>query len=229
MKTLPTRKKLFSNYFRLPFHDFNFFELNLENYPIPIAFVWVVWHYPVGTPVLAKLFFITVTRFEFFRINWVMFWWQMVYHASLAVETRAQPGLAGRYGVTRATDGRDLAVFSSVALPPPPQKNYLAIFPMRERENGLCQELFSLKRPFSLSRMGKIASRRGVENRGSVISVPLALRVFTTTPPPPQKITYAKNSRGIIKIFGVIARLSRNQLRKRILWELFLGSYVNFA
>ena len=70
-------KKLFRIIFRLPFHDFDFFELILENYPIPIAFVWVVWHYPVGTPVLVELFFITVTRFEFFRINWVMFSWQM--------------------------------------------------------------------------------------------------------------------------------------------------------
>ena len=77
-KTLPTRKKYFRIIFRLPFHDFDFFELILENYPIPIAFVWVVWHYPVGTPVLVKLFFITVTRFENFRINWVMFSWQMV-------------------------------------------------------------------------------------------------------------------------------------------------------
>ena len=32
----------------------------------------------LGPPVLAELFFITVTRFEFFRINWVMFSWQMV-------------------------------------------------------------------------------------------------------------------------------------------------------
>ena len=45
---------------------------------MPIAFVWDVWHYPVGTPVLVELFFITVTRFEIFRINWVMFSWQMV-------------------------------------------------------------------------------------------------------------------------------------------------------
>ena len=70
-------KKYFWIIFRLPFHDFDFFELILENYPIPIAFVWVVRHYPVGTPVLVELFFITVTRFEIFRINWVMFSWQM--------------------------------------------------------------------------------------------------------------------------------------------------------
>ena len=38
-KTLPTRKKYFRIIFRLPFHDFDLFELILENYPIPIAFV----------------------------------------------------------------------------------------------------------------------------------------------------------------------------------------------
>ena len=45
---------------------------------------------------------------------------------------------------------------------------------------------------------------------------------LATTPPPPQ-INYLRkqNSRGII--FGVIATLSRNQLRKRILREVFLG------
>ena len=38
-------------------------------------------------------------------------------------------------------------------------------------------EGFSLKRPFSLSRVGKIASRRGEKIGGSLVSVPLALRV----------------------------------------------------
>ena len=32
-------KKYFRIIFRLPFHDFDFFELILDNYPIPIAFV----------------------------------------------------------------------------------------------------------------------------------------------------------------------------------------------
>ena len=41
------------------------------------------------------------------------------------------------------------------------------------------------QKPFSLSRVGKIASRRA-ENRGSLIGVPLALRVlFPLQPPPP--------------------------------------------
>ena len=38
-KRLPTRKKYVRIIFRLPFHNFDFFELILENYPIPIAFV----------------------------------------------------------------------------------------------------------------------------------------------------------------------------------------------
>ena len=62
---------------------------NFENCPIPIAFVWVVWHYPVGTPVLVELFFITVTRFEFFRINWVMFPWQMVFFQQYCLQMGA--------------------------------------------------------------------------------------------------------------------------------------------
>ena len=57
-KTLPTRKNDFRIIFRLPFRDFDFFELILENYPIPIAFVWVVWHYPVGRAVLVELLFL---------------------------------------------------------------------------------------------------------------------------------------------------------------------------
>ena len=47
---------------------------------------------------------------------------------------------------------------------------------MRERENGLFKERFSLKRPvFPFSRE-KDRISQGVENRGSLISVPLALR-----------------------------------------------------
>ena len=51
----------------------------------------------------------------------------------------------------------------------------MRFFP-REKGKTAFFEGFSLKRPFSLSRVGKIASRRGVENRGSLISVPSALR-----------------------------------------------------
>ena len=45
----------------------------------------------------------------------------------------------------------------------------------REKGKMAFVEGFSLKRPFSLSRVGK-SHLQGVENRGSLISVPLALR-----------------------------------------------------
>ena len=51
----------------------------------------------------------------------------------------------------------------------------MRFFP-REKEKTAFAKKNPLQRPFSLSRVGKIASRRGVENRGSLISVPLALR-----------------------------------------------------
>ena len=52
-----------------------------------------------------------------------------------------------------------------------------AILPTRERENGLFNEKPSTKAIFPFSR-GKNRISRGVENRGSLISVPLALRVL---------------------------------------------------
>ena len=51
-----------------------------------------------------------------------------------------------------------------------------AIFPTRERENGLCRGFFFQKAIFPFSR-GKNRISQGGENRGSLISVPLALRV----------------------------------------------------
>ena len=53
-----------------------------------------------------------------------------------------------------------------------------AIFPTRERENGLFKENPSTKAVFPFSR-GKNRISQGVENRGSLISVPLALREMT--------------------------------------------------
>ena len=52
-----------------------------------------------------------------------------------------------------------------------------AIVPTRERENGLVKEKPSTKAVFPFSR-GKNRISQGVENRGSLISLPLALRVF---------------------------------------------------
>ena len=48
----------------LPLPDLSFFELILENFPIPIVFMWGARHFPPRTPALVELFFITVTRFD---------------------------------------------------------------------------------------------------------------------------------------------------------------------
>ena len=52
-----------------------------------------------------------------------------------------------------------------------------AIFPREKGKTAFVRKGFSLKRPFSLFRVGKNRISQGVENRGSLISVPLALRV----------------------------------------------------
>ena len=52
-----------------------------------------------------------------------------------------------------------------------------AIFPTRERENGLFKEKPSTKAIFPSSH-GKNRISQGVENRGSLINVPLALRAL---------------------------------------------------
>ena len=65
-------------FLKLPLPDFSFSELISENYPIPSVFVWVAWHYPPKILVIVELLVFTVTRFEMFRINWVIFSWQMV-------------------------------------------------------------------------------------------------------------------------------------------------------
>ena len=51
-------------------------------------------------------------------------------------------------------------------------------FPTRERENGLFKEKPSTRAVFPFSR-GKNHISQGVENRGSLIGVPLALRAVT--------------------------------------------------
>ena len=52
-----------------------------------------------------------------------------------------------------------------------------AISPTRARENGLCRGFFFKKAVFPFSR-NKNRISQGVKNRGSLISAPLALRVF---------------------------------------------------
>ena len=75
----PIRKLSTRTIVRLPLPDFSvFFEAMLENYPIHIVFVGVAWNYLPRSTVLVELVFMTVSRFEVFRINWVMFPWQMV-------------------------------------------------------------------------------------------------------------------------------------------------------
>ena len=56
-----------------------------------------------------------------------------------------------------------------------------AIFPTRERANGLVKQKPSTKAFFPFLR-GKIRIPQGVENRGSLISVPLALRELKSFP-----------------------------------------------
>ena len=48
----------------------------------------------------------------------------------------------------------------------------------REKGKTAFAERFSLKRPFSLSRVGKTHLAGGRKSRGSLISVPLALREY---------------------------------------------------
>ena len=103
----------------------------------------------------------------------------------------------------------------------------------REEKRPLSRVFFDKGRsPFS---RGENRISQGVENRGSLISVPLALRESVSHypqfgpatvapeirhyPPPQKKLLTQKNPWGII--FGVIATVSRSQLRKKILWEIF--------
>ena len=98
------------------------------------------------------------------------------------------------------------------------------------REKG--KTAFSKKNPrqspFSLSRVGKTASRRGVENRGSLISVPLALRVihgfhFTVSPSIIHGLCaiFASNSRHLCAFFGLLLTPSRQPLLRHPLSSRF--------
>ena len=71
-------KKFSPNYFEIAVARFELSERFLKKCPIPSVFVWVAWHYPPKNPVIVEFFVITDTRFEIFRIDWVMFAWQMV-------------------------------------------------------------------------------------------------------------------------------------------------------
>ena len=71
-------KKLFSNYFPITVSRFRFLQINLRKLPDTYCICVSCATLPGWDPVLVELFFISVTQFEFFRINWVMFSWQMV-------------------------------------------------------------------------------------------------------------------------------------------------------
>ena len=71
--TVPTRENSTRIIFEITVTRLDFSELISKNYPMPFEFMRVARHYPPRTPVLVELFFIAVTRFEVFRINWVMF------------------------------------------------------------------------------------------------------------------------------------------------------------
>ena len=90
-------KILPETFLKLPLPDLSFAELISKNYPIPSVFVWVAWRYPPKTPVLVELFLITVTRFEVFRVNWVMFSWQIVFRG-LQLQLSGVFPINSRYG-----------------------------------------------------------------------------------------------------------------------------------
>ena len=101
-------KRIFSNYFPITVSRFRFLRINFrkltDTYCICVSCVTL---YPVGTPVLVELFLITVTRFESFRINWVMFSWQMVVAFARGTRTKTE--------WWPHCHGNDFAVSSSVS------------------------------------------------------------------------------------------------------------------
>ena len=65
---LPTQKTSTRIIFESTVTQCELFRFIIKNYPIPILFVWAAWHYPPKATVLVDFVFITVTRFEVFRI-----------------------------------------------------------------------------------------------------------------------------------------------------------------
>ena len=77
-KTLPTRKKYFRIIFRITVSRFRFLRIKFRKLPDTYCICVSCVTLPGWDPCPWRIIFITVTRFEFFRINWVMFSWQMV-------------------------------------------------------------------------------------------------------------------------------------------------------
>ena len=73
MKTLPTRKQIFLNYFPITVSRFRFFWINFKKLPDTYCTCVSCVSLPGWDPCPCRIIFFTVTRSEFFRINWVMF------------------------------------------------------------------------------------------------------------------------------------------------------------
>ena len=71
-------KKSFSNYFPITVSRFRFLRINFRKLPDTYCICVSCVTLPGWDPCPCRIIFFTVTRFEFFRINWVMFSWQMV-------------------------------------------------------------------------------------------------------------------------------------------------------
>ena len=71
-------KKIFSNYFPITVSRFRFLRINIRKLPDTYCICVSCVTLPGWDPCPCRIIFITVTRFEFFRINWVTFSWQMV-------------------------------------------------------------------------------------------------------------------------------------------------------
>ena len=71
-------KKIFSNYFPITVSRFQFLRINFRKLPDTYCICVSCVTLPGWEPCSCRIIFFTVTRFEFFRINWVMLSWQMV-------------------------------------------------------------------------------------------------------------------------------------------------------
>ena len=97
------------------------------------------------------------------------------------------------------------------------------MFPTRERQIGLCGGFFFEKAVFPFSR-GKNRISQGVENRGSLISVPLALRELVVFGPFVEQRRHGRNCPfKVTCAVGILARLDHF-----LTLELSCGRYQSF-
>ena len=76
-------KKIFSNYFPITVSRFRSLRINFRKLPDTYCICVSCVTLPGWDPCPCRIIFFTVTRFEFFRINWVMFSWRMVHQTEL--------------------------------------------------------------------------------------------------------------------------------------------------